>query len=79
MEESPYIDSEKLGAIKDFLKVKGIGTYLLVGIDKEEQVVAIGQGHREDLTLLLTVLMYKDEKVMAMFAEEETSPASDSA
>jgi hypothetical protein len=69
MEESPYIDSEKMETIKDFLKVNGIDTYLLVGIDKKEQVVAIGQGHREDLTILLTVLMYKDEKLMAIFAK----------
>ena len=69
MEESPYIESEKMEAIKDFLKVNGIDTYLLIGADKKEQVVAIGQGNREGLTLLLTVLMFKDETIMGIFSE----------
>ena len=69
MEETPETQGETLKAIKDFLKAKGIYNFLLVGQDNMDQVIAIGQGHREILETLLMALMLKDDLMMEIFSE----------
>jgi hypothetical protein len=55
--------------IKELLKANGVYNFLLVGQDDMDQVIAVGQGHREILETLLMALMLKDELMMEIFSE----------
>ncbi|MFC1825649.1 hypothetical protein ACFL9T_23300 [Thermodesulfobacteriota bacterium] len=69
MGETLQAQGDTMKAIKDFLKVNGIHNFLLVGQDDMDQVIAIGQGHREILETLLMALMLKDDLMLEIFSE----------